>query len=184
MIWVPAHTGILGNELADSKAKQVISSEQSENILLPFTDLHALHRRDASAASRLVVTDPESSTGRAFFDRIFRPRAKPWFHGLKLSRRVIVTINRIRANHYNLNSSLARKNLVEGAECDCGAVHQDIDHVMWDCPMLEAHRPGLLRGLRLLGYHPPITVESLVTPPNIASCILILNFLSKSNLKV
>lgn len=182
--WVPAHVGILGNELADAKAKQAASAAPTGDYLLPFTDLYPIHKETAIMATRDTITNPEFPTGRRFFEFIYRPRAKPWFHGLRLDRSFIVTVNRIRANHYGLKSSLARKNFVDRPDCDCGAAHQDIDHVLWSCPLLTLHRPTLIRGLSNLGYHPPLTAESLVKLPHIAACNLIMDFLSSSNLQV
>lgn len=39
-------------------------------------------------------------------------------------------INRLRANHYNLSQSLARKGYIGSARCECGAEVQDIHHIV------------------------------------------------------
>jgi len=46
-----------------------------------------------------------------------------------LSREQIVTINRIRSNHYNLNYSLFKKNIIESAACPCGDGWAPIAHI-------------------------------------------------------
>lgn len=184
LAWIPAHVGILGNELADAEAKRAASSGNLEVGEVPFTDLSVQFKKNAVSSTRNTITDPHSPSGRPFFDNIYIPRQKPWFSGLGLKRAFIVTINRIRSNHYSLNSSLARKNLIERPDCECGAPQEDIDHVIWECPLRETHRPYLISGLRRLGYTYPIKVESLVKTPTLQSCNLILGFLSKSGLKV
>lgn len=42
-------------------------------------------------------------------------------------------INRLRANHYNLNESLARKEYIDSPRYDCGAKIQDIHHIASIC---------------------------------------------------
>lgn len=42
----------------------------------------------------------------------------------------VMFINRIRANHYNLNDSLARKGYIDSARCNCGNEKESIEHVL------------------------------------------------------
>ncbi|KYN00513.1 hypothetical protein ALC62_08710 [Cyphomyrmex costatus] len=52
---------------------------------------------------------------------------------MKITREVIVMINRLRSNHYNLNYSLYRKNLIDNSSCPCSSPHQDIIHLIYEC---------------------------------------------------
>jgi len=45
-----------------------------------------------------------------------------------------VIINRIR-NHYNLNFSLFHKNIVNSPTCPYGDPRQDINHIVFYCPI-------------------------------------------------
>jgi len=60
---------------------------------------------------------------------------RPWYYKMPLSRKDIVLINRIRSNHYNLNYNLFRKNMTDSAACHCGDPRQDINHIVFSCPI-------------------------------------------------
>lgn len=49
-------------------------------------------------------------------------------------------INRLRANHYNLGESLARKKYIVDSTCKCGAGSETIDHVAFSCGMYTTDR--------------------------------------------
>ncbi|KYQ53640.1 hypothetical protein ALC60_02584 [Trachymyrmex zeteki] len=66
-----------------------------------------------------------------------RGQLKPWYYRTKISREIIVMINRLRSDHYNLNSSLHRKNLIEDPSCSCGYPQQDILHMIFDCSIFS-----------------------------------------------
>jgi len=63
------------------------------------------------------------------------PPTKPWFSHLPLPREQIVAVGRFRSNHYNLNYSLHRKNIVASSVCVCGDLRQDINHIVFRCPL-------------------------------------------------
>ena len=42
-----------------------------------------------------------------------------------------VTINRIRAEHYNLAASLTRVGITNNANYECNESEEDINHVLW-----------------------------------------------------
>lgn len=56
-------------------------------------------------------------------------------------------INRLRANHFNLNESLYRKEYIGSPRCECGAECQDIHHVAFRCVLFDDAREKLYREL-------------------------------------
>ena len=50
---------------------------------------------------------------------------------------LIVMINRLRADHYNLAFSLARMNIIDDPTCEYKKSVQDIDHVIWQCSLYD-----------------------------------------------
>lgn len=65
--------------------------------------------------------------GRKFFDNYYNKKgSKPWFNKINILRGMATMIGRLRANHYNLGESLARKGYIEDDTCDCGMESQDI----------------------------------------------------------
>lgn len=74
----------------------------------------------------------------------------------------MVTINRLRDNHYNLNESLARKGYIDSARCECGAEVEDVNHVVFSCIRYDEERLELRKELDRLGVGDPLCVWSWI----------------------
>jgi len=66
-------------------------------------------------------------------------------------RYFITFINRLRADHYNLNESLHRKKYIDSARCACGYEVEDIDHLVWQCSKYDEERIRFDKKLRNKG---------------------------------
>ncbi|XP_024888152.1 uncharacterized protein LOC112465025 [Temnothorax curvispinosus] len=139
--WIPAHRGYTGNEIADRLAKVGASEVAEINIPVPITDLRSIFREEAWNNTQDKLISESSYKGKDYF-RNFHDRNKkqPWFKEIKAERYFYSFINRIRANHYNLNESLARKNYIDISRCDCGYEKEDINHVIWQCSRYDVER--------------------------------------------
>jgi len=69
----------------------------------------------------------------SLYQSTISPRS--WYFKKSLTRKEIVLINRIRSNHYNLNLNMFQKNIVNSAACPCGDPKQDINHIVFSCPI-------------------------------------------------
>ncbi|KAL6418866.1 hypothetical protein ACFW04_014214 [Cataglyphis niger] len=116
-IWVPSHRGICGNEIAEL-ARRAIKEDMAINFKVPYSDLFSHWAKFKSIL---------------FFKRIYQKNKKP-FYNMSLSKETIVTVSCIKSNHYNLNYSLFRKNLIDNKSCSCGHPSQDINHIVFCCP--------------------------------------------------
>ncbi|XP_018366329.1 PREDICTED: uncharacterized protein LOC108763321 [Trachymyrmex cornetzi] len=133
-IWVPSHKGITGNEKADQLAKRAIRQGIEPNFKVPYSDMSAVIKQRISDNFYRHLESMAETKGAYFFTHIFRKSSKPWYFHKKISREIIVILNRLRSDHYNLNFSLYRKNLFEEPSCPCGSPRQDIIHLIYDCP--------------------------------------------------
>ena len=126
IMWVPAHVGITGNELADREAKKASAQPTPQHHQVPHTDCtQAIEQKLQSITEEKWKTQSNSS-GQHYFQRA----STPWFHNKKISRHMIVWINRARAGHHCLASSLVKIGLVQDASCNCGHATQDLDHIV------------------------------------------------------
>jgi hypothetical protein len=82
--------------------------------------------------------------GGSYFERYYRNGSSPWFREIKKNRRVILSINRMRAGHTSLKASLNRFNFVSMAECECGNGLQTEEHIFWDCKLYEDQRATMM----------------------------------------
>ena len=122
--------------------------------------------------------------GKLYFQNYFSVCRKPWFSNVNLPRKSITTINRIRANHYNLAASLARIKVVSDCKCQCSAECEDINHVLWQCKIYDSQREKLINKLVKLKFQLPFTVEIFLHKPHIPASICINQFLSDCKLKI
>ena len=110
-----------------------------ELILSPhFITLTSLktQKKDNKIQNETHIAQESKFKGIYFYNNFFQPNlSKPWFFNLPYPRRHIVTINRLRSNHYSLALSLHRKNIITSPSCSCGQIEQNISHILWYCPV-------------------------------------------------
>jgi hypothetical protein len=68
-------------------------------------------------------------SGGSYFERYYRNDSSPCFHEIKMNRHAFVGINRMRADHCSLKTSLSRFNFVPTAECESGEGLQREEHI-------------------------------------------------------
>lgn len=182
-VWIPAHCGIEGNESVDGLAKKasIISVKQG---LIPYSDYNMLWIKEAREKTFQLNIQEGDHKGVYYFHNYLNMQTTPWYHDLNFNRREIVTINRLRANHYNSASSLYRKNIIPSADCSCGHPDQDANHLLWQCSELNNNREILLRQLSEMEYNGPFLIEHILTIMNIKVLKCILNFLMLSKLNL
>ena len=187
LVWLPGHRGIPGNETADNLARLASSEGLLTQTKLPHTDIWALSLQGhfSHVEAQWKQVSRVERKGLYYFSTFFDPshHSRPWYAKSKANRKFIVTISRLRANHYNLAASLARKNLSDSATCaHCGDENQDINHIVWACPNFSQPRSLLENRLRRLKFFPPYCIESFLSNPNGRGIHLIFQFLNSTNL--
>lgn len=184
LFWLPAHSGINGNEQADLLAKFATLSELHTHKKIPFTDLTETFKKSAWESNNNKLTEQGLEKGVKYFELYFKKTKTPWYTGFKLSRDFIVTINRCRSDHYNLAYSLARLNIIDNGLCKCSASDENLNHVIWQCPNYDVQRQTLIKSLLKLKIIPPLNIESLLATLNISALKCIFIFFEKCNLKI
>lgn len=181
--WIPAHTGITGNEHADSEAKR--ATDMSPNInQLPYTDHKAFFRNLSWTENDRRIREEGLLKGWHFFRHYEDSLPSPWYKGVNLKRELIVFITRARSCHYSLNYSLRKIKVVESPKCECGYDTQDLNHVIWQCHINQQQRNLLLKKLGTRRLFPPFDVESFLFPPNIEVLQDIYRFLCDINKRI
>lgn len=174
--WIPSHKGILGNEIVDNLAKQAIYWGNRPKFKIPFPDLYEKARSILHTRFENYLQTQAELTGTRYFELYHNQSLKPWFQELKINRAEIVLINRIRSNHYNLNYSLHRKNIVSLPACDCGASRQDINHIIFWCPIRRKEAGPLIKFLKKEFPYYPTDIFPILKTPNPKLCRLLLAF--------
>ena len=122
--WIPAHTGIARNEIADQLTKK-----GREKISLP----HICHTKKQELLSAIG----KKSTFIASIGG-YNPQKDP-LH--QLSRHEQTTIFRLKTGHCGLKGYLKKKNGIQpSALCDCGKDDQTPNHFLQSCPLYNRER--------------------------------------------
>ncbi|KAL6448030.1 hypothetical protein ACFW04_000221 [Cataglyphis niger] len=102
------------------------------NFKVPYSDLFSVPKEKLDFDFDKYLEHWAKFKGISFFERIYQKNKKPWYYNMNISRETIVTVSRIRSNHY-LNYNLFRKNLIDNESCSCGHPSQDINHIVFCC---------------------------------------------------
>lgn len=182
--WIPSHVGITENENVDKLAKEAADSLVTDITTVPFTDLHEKYKKQMFQNNHEYLTRPDHGTGTIYFQSYYKNERKPWYFNRKLDRDFIVTVNRMRSNHYHLAASLARIGIIENAKCKCDEYDENLNHIIFQCELYKNKRSKLIENLHKMNLFLPLNIESLITKPNIKACRYITNFLKDCNLKI
>lgn len=183
-IWIPSHIGVTGNDKADSSAKIASNSDAELEARIPPTDFRHNYKLSASAQTKEQNLNQGMKKGVEYFQTHVTNSNKPWFHKKNLSRKDTVTINRCRANHYNLAASLSRVKLIDSPKCDCSFETQDLNHVIWNCPLYENQREKLTNELKKCKKYSPYSINPFLAECDITALKLICIFFEKCDLRI
>ncbi|XP_039314694.1 uncharacterized protein LOC113003343 [Solenopsis invicta] len=179
-VWIPSHCGISGNEIADWLAKAGADEPADTLIEVPISDCRSLFREEAWNDTQVIIVREASFKGVHYFKNYYDKDSKsPWFLPFNEDRYFVTMINRLRANHYNLNASLARKGYIEDARCVCGYEVEDFDHVVWRCHRYDEARMrmgDILRSKELEGVE---SISDMLKREKWEKIRVIFNFIKK-----
>ena len=152
LCWLPGHVGIIGNELADSKAKQATMLEQISIQELPPSDIKSvikekIYKQWKEEWRRKTIQQVKA---REVFEHI---QMKPL--DLKLKRRDAKVITRLQIGHTRLTNQymLERRNPDEDEEettrcVRCGEQYS-VKHILVSCPQLASSRTKFFKSQSL-----------------------------------
>ena len=142
--WVPAHAGVPWNELANSLAREATEKERApQEPFLPR--LRTAARREGN---KMTLGDKWNQSEQDRFGRQI-DQALPGKHTRRLydhlSKADAYILAQLRTGKCRLNGYLARINVVESAQCDCGRGPETVGHFLFQCMRWNTMREEMKR---------------------------------------
>jgi ribonuclease HI/exonuclease III len=170
--WVPAHTGIWGNEAADRAAKraakQNVGAGQNENAMQTRTyHLQATLKTWVKRQTRAEWTNSwkTETRGRTTFKHTPQPSHKilRLHHGLKKWQSALLI--QMRTEKIGLRDFLWKRRVreVDDPGCDCGEGRQTVDHILLRCRTYNDLRR------RVFGRGGRIDLRAILNEPKLAT---------------
>lgn len=157
--YVPGHSGIEGNEMADLTAKA--GHVKPITFLTPITreDRYHIIKRLIWEKWKALWVSIISNTGRGNFLFSCKDKLSSWPWSCHKIRAVETALAKMRIGHAGVKYHLNRIGKADGDLCSCGLV-DTIDHFLLSCPKYNLLRLRLEHSLRSLGV--PLTRKNLL----------------------
>jgi ribonuclease HI len=138
--WVPSHSGVTGNEIADSLAKQALSmTTYDRNVYISKTVVTESLKRWADNESRTAWRNSRGSilAKNLWGDRDFN-KSKTFLNFRKYEIRMLTGII---TGHMMLRKHARRLGLAQSSNCrGCNVEEETVAHILCDCPVVRTKR--------------------------------------------
>lgn len=135
LAWIPSHSGIQGNEIADAHAKEAVEIGTLVHPHCYFYDLFSTAKSDLASNWRLLYERSLLIKGRHYGDIQPSIPLKPWFFRFRhANKQTTSVICRLRLGHTCTPSRLYRWGIAESPLCTCGLEEGTAEHILLNCP--------------------------------------------------
>ncbi|XP_071642940.1 uncharacterized protein [Temnothorax longispinosus] len=166
LAWIPSHRGIAGNEVADKTAKLASRKGFTPDFRIPHCDFYSVSKENIRRQIKEYFRCRGSFKGIFYYTNYHTGDDRPWYHKKPFRRKEIVLVNRLRSGHYNLNYSLARKNIVDSGACPCGNPKQDINHIIFSCALYSDKAGYLIKHIEETSSFSPKNIFLFLNNPS------------------
>jgi len=140
--WVKAHVGIQGNELVDTLAKEAATN----------ADIKECYKKVPKSVVISELSEINVGKWQTEWDQTTKAKiTKEYFRVVadRLNMRINNTHNftSMFTGHGNIRSYWHRFKVIDSPTCPCGTKDQTIDHLLFECELLNRERDSLKSSL-------------------------------------
>jgi ribonuclease HI len=136
--WIKALAGHRGNELADQLVKEAANNRGINECYTRIPKSTVLSELNDHSVTKWQSEWDHTTKGtitKSFFLRIAER--------LKLNINVTPNFTTMVTVHGNIKSYLQKYKILDSLECSCKSGEQTVDHILFDCKLLEQERDSL-----------------------------------------
>jgi hypothetical protein len=136
--WIKTHAGHRGNELVAQLAKEAANSRiiaECYTRIPKSAVLSDLYEQSINWWQKDWRTSSKGAITKSFFSKIT--------DRLKLKINITPNFTAIVTRHGNIKTYLAKYRIIESLMCPCEEGDQSVDHIIYDCKLLEQERSRL-----------------------------------------
>ena len=158
-LWVPAHVGVEGNEMADKVAKRSLRKEVDIDLAIGAYECRSIIKRKIT--SEWQKQWEREKKGRHYFSIQGSVNKGPQYVGAE--RRQAVTMTRLRLGHCGLAWDLAKMGKHPDGLCDTCHEEQTVKHVLMECTRFAEERKTMFAAVASEPAR-EITLKGLLNP--------------------
>jgi hypothetical protein len=156
LCWVKAHAGIQGNGLADTHAKEAATN----------ADIMECYNKVSKSVVRSELGEKSVEKWQRDWDQTTKGQITKKCFPIaadRLNMKINITYNYTTAitGHGNIRSYLHRFKILDTPNCLCGTKDQTVDHLIYECELLNKERDSLITAVIQTDVW-PISKETLI----------------------
>jgi hypothetical protein len=154
--WIKAHTGHHGNEMADQTAEEAATSRDINKCytrILKSTVWRELKDHSVTKWQSEWGHTTKGAITKSFFSQIAER--------LKLKINITTNFTTIVTGHGNIKSYLPKYEILDSPMCSCKSGEQTVDHIIFECTLLEQERETL-KAIVLRSENWPVSKNKLI----------------------
>jgi ribonuclease HI len=181
LAWIPSHSGVEGNEMADSCAREA-ADVGSGNYLSCFArDIRISAKPFLNARWQSMWNSSRLLKGRHYGNIQTDIPSKPWFSKYRLADKCATsTIIRLRLGHICSPVFLTKIKILDNSLCECGLEEGDVDHIFFNCPKQPVSLYELLPG----NIARPLNISYLLAQINPLIFKMLSKYITKYKIKL